>query len=240
MWWYAVSIGYIVSCWRALPKSTSVFWLIQSHLWHLSFLLPRCLFFCPGMWCLTYSFPSLLVCAAASLFFAWVVSVLVSVPCVIAGSTHELYTCLFKHVPMFRAYMYVVVEAKMTKIFAVYLQASDFLNQASEYAFECCRKQVGPCGICLSCSSFLQEFDVHIFCQLFSERGQYVLLLEFALSRTRSSRPTNAMQSEILHYHVGNLLLNPACTCGWFSSIVFSSFFFSTFMSTFDNRHISV
>ena len=33
------------------------------------------------------------VCAAASLFFAWVVSVHVSVPYVIAGSTHELQAC---------------------------------------------------------------------------------------------------------------------------------------------------
>ena len=33
---------------------------------------------------------SFFVCAAASLFFAWVVSVHVSAPYVIAGSTHEL------------------------------------------------------------------------------------------------------------------------------------------------------
>ena len=36
-----------------------------------------------------------LVCAAASLFFDWVVSAHV-----IAGSMHELYTCLFKHIPI--------------------------------------------------------------------------------------------------------------------------------------------
>ena len=39
---------------------------------------------------------SILVCAATSLFFACFVSVLVSAPYVIAGSTHELYTCLFR------------------------------------------------------------------------------------------------------------------------------------------------
>ena len=39
---------------------------------------------------------SILVCAAASLFCACLVSVQVSAPCVIAGSTHELYTCLFR------------------------------------------------------------------------------------------------------------------------------------------------
>ena len=38
---------------------------------------------------------SILVCAAASLFCACLVSVHVSAPYVIAGSTQELYTCLF-------------------------------------------------------------------------------------------------------------------------------------------------
>ena len=38
---------------------------------------------------------SILVCAAASLFCACLVSVQVSAPYVIAGSTQELYTCLF-------------------------------------------------------------------------------------------------------------------------------------------------
>ena len=39
---------------------------------------------------------SILVCAAASLFCACSVSVQVSAPYVVAGSTHELYTCLFR------------------------------------------------------------------------------------------------------------------------------------------------
>ena len=39
---------------------------------------------------------SILVCAAASLSCACLVSVLVSAPYVIAGSTHELHTCLFR------------------------------------------------------------------------------------------------------------------------------------------------
>ena len=39
---------------------------------------------------------SILVCAAASLFCGCLVSVQVSAPYVIAGSTHELYTCLFR------------------------------------------------------------------------------------------------------------------------------------------------
>ena len=71
----------------------------------------------------------------------------------------------------------------MTKIFAVYFQTSGFPNQSLEYAFECCRKQLGRYGISLSYSSpyadrvafvvyvdchravgvdFLYEFDVHI------------------------------------------------------------------------------
>ena len=39
---------------------------------------------------------SILACAAASLFCACLVSVQVSAPYVIAGSTQELYTCLFR------------------------------------------------------------------------------------------------------------------------------------------------
>ena len=39
---------------------------------------------------------SILVCAATILFWACLVSVQVSAPYVIAGSTHELYTCLFR------------------------------------------------------------------------------------------------------------------------------------------------
>ena len=39
---------------------------------------------------------SILLCVAASLFCACLVSVQVSAPYVIAGSTHELYTCLFR------------------------------------------------------------------------------------------------------------------------------------------------
>ena len=39
---------------------------------------------------------SILICAAASLFCACLVSVQVSAPYATAGSTHELYTCLFR------------------------------------------------------------------------------------------------------------------------------------------------
>ena len=39
---------------------------------------------------------SILVCAVASLFCSCLVSVQVSAPYVIAGRTHELYTCLFR------------------------------------------------------------------------------------------------------------------------------------------------
>ena len=44
---------------------------------------------------------------------------------------------------------YVVGEAKMTKIFAIYLQASGFPSQSSEYPFECCREQLGRYAICM-------------------------------------------------------------------------------------------
>ena len=39
---------------------------------------------------------SILVCAASNLFCACLASVQVSIPYVISGSTHELYTCLFR------------------------------------------------------------------------------------------------------------------------------------------------
>ena len=39
---------------------------------------------------------SILICAAASLFCACLVNVQVYAPYVIAGSTQELYTCLFR------------------------------------------------------------------------------------------------------------------------------------------------
>ena len=56
-----------------MPRPTSVFWLVQSRLWPWSFLLPRYLFFCPSMWCLTYSFPSLFVrLLGCSLLGYWV------------------------------------------------------------------------------------------------------------------------------------------------------------------------
>ena len=51
------------------------------------------------------------------------------------------------------AYEYVVDETKMTKIFAVYIQASGFPSQSSEYALECCREQLGRYGISLSYST---------------------------------------------------------------------------------------
>ena len=43
---------------------------------------------------------SIFICAAARLFFPWVVSAHGSASYVIAGSMHELSICLFKHVPM--------------------------------------------------------------------------------------------------------------------------------------------
>ena len=38
----------------------------------------------------------------------------------------------------------------MTKIFAVYLQASGFPSQLSEYVFECCQEHLGQHGISMS------------------------------------------------------------------------------------------
>ena len=92
----------------------------------------------------------------------------------------------------------------MTKIFAVYLQATGFPNQSSEYAFGCCREQLGRYGfshdvglvalfVQVDCHrvvgvDFLQEFDVHIFYPLFLERGQNYFALSQTLSRSRRMR----------------------------------------------------
>ena len=48
----------------------------------------------------------ILVCAAASLFCACLVSVHVSAPYVIAGSTQELYTCLFRQMACSLSFLY--------------------------------------------------------------------------------------------------------------------------------------
>ena len=46
--------------------------------------------FCPGLYVI-FNIPlSIFICAAVSLFFAWVMSAHVSAPYVIAGSTHAL------------------------------------------------------------------------------------------------------------------------------------------------------
>ena len=50
-----------------------------------------------------------------------------------------IYMCIYVYIYMWciRAYEYTVSEAKMTKIFAIYLQTSDFPSQSSEYIVEC-------------------------------------------------------------------------------------------------------
>ena len=61
------------------------------------------------------------------------------------------------------AYEYAVGEAKMTKIFAVYLQVSGFTSQSSEYAFESGREQLGRYGISLSyCSPGVDLVDFFV------------------------------------------------------------------------------
>ena len=49
----------------------------------------------------------------------------------------------------------------MTKLFAVYFQASGFPSQSSEYAFECCHEQLGRYGI--SVSYFSPGVDLVVF-----------------------------------------------------------------------------
>ena len=148
----------------------------------------------------------------------------------------------------------VVGEATMTIIFAVYLQASGFLILSSEYAFECCGKQLGRCDISLSYSSpdvdfvdshraigvdFLQEFDVHIFYPLSLKRGQYCISLHWVegfLVVDECDAEWDIIFSALLLQLVCDVDLVCrwvfACSHGWFSSNIFSSLFVSTFVST--------
>ena len=88
-WWHGTCIGRIWGGWYALPRTISLF----SHCWLYLRLVsspwPRCWSFYLCMWCWAYFFP------------CWSVRPQdYSTPFVIAGSTQELYTCLFK--PMAR------------------------------------------------------------------------------------------------------------------------------------------
>ena len=89
-WWYAVSIGHLISCWRSLPMQvhfrlltcsitsvTLVFSLTQLFVFLFRYVMFNILL-------------SIFVCTVDSLFFAWLVSAHVSAPYVIARSMHEL------------------------------------------------------------------------------------------------------------------------------------------------------
>ena len=82
-----MSSHYLVFYWSALSRSTSVFRFDESHQWPSSFLLARCFFL--SLYVTFYIFLSSCVCAAASSFFAWLVSV--------HGSAPLLHWMLAKH-----------------------------------------------------------------------------------------------------------------------------------------------
>ena len=65
---------------------------------------------------------SILVCAAASLFCACLVSVQVSAPYVIAGNTQELYTCLFRQM----ARLLLKMSRCLARFFVVSLYPGSF------------------------------------------------------------------------------------------------------------------
>ena len=84
MWWYAVSIGYLVSC--CVCPAQIHFRLRICSITSVTFVFSLTQIFVPDVMfdiLLSISF-----FAAARLFFAWVVSAHVSTPYVIAGSTH--------------------------------------------------------------------------------------------------------------------------------------------------------
>ena len=131
-----------------------------------------------------------LVCAAASLFCACLVSVQVSAPYVIAGSTQELYTCLFRQMARLllkisRCLAYAAQPAMIHRcIFVMVL----FL---SSVAVNSLGTMVSPVlllswswlshSLCadvlsLSCPYYVfQGFYVHIFYSLFLQWCQYCL-----------------------------------------------------------------
>ena len=58
-------------CWRALPRSTYVFWLVQSHLWPVSFLFPYICFYVLSWYAIfkdTFSIAFSLLCRVVPLF----------------------------------------------------------------------------------------------------------------------------------------------------------------------------
>ena len=75
-----MSINYLVFYWPALPRSTSIFSLVLSCLWALFFSYPDVCFSVRMRDILLF----ILACVAANLFFAWLVSVHVSVHYAIA------------------------------------------------------------------------------------------------------------------------------------------------------------
>ena len=87
------SIGRLWGCWYAMPGPFHLSVLIISMTFALS--LTQMLVFLSLNVMLSIHL-SILVCAAASLFCACLASVQVSAPYVIAGSTKEVYTCLFR------------------------------------------------------------------------------------------------------------------------------------------------
>ena len=89
----ACRLQMTLSC-AVLCHIVSLQYLSRSSLHRLAGL-PCRIFFSYGLQVVSILL-SILVCAAASLFCACLVSVQVSVPYVIAGSTQELYTSLFR------------------------------------------------------------------------------------------------------------------------------------------------
>ena len=74
------------------------------------------------------------------------------------------------------AYEYVVNDAKMITMFAVYLQASGFSSQSSEHGSSPDVDIVSlfsKVGCHRAGVYFLQQFEVHHVYPLFLQRGQY-------------------------------------------------------------------
>ena len=93
-WWHARSIGRLWGGWYALPRIISFFSVLIVYMTIVLSLTQMLVFL--SLYVMLSILLSILVSATASLFCACLVSVQVSAPYAIAGSTQELYTCLFR------------------------------------------------------------------------------------------------------------------------------------------------
>ena len=151
------------------------------------------------------------------------------------------------------AYEYDVVEVKMSKMFAIYRHTSGFPSKSSEYAFQCCRKQLWRYGNSLLCSTpGVDLFTYFIPCSwsevitAWAALGRRIYIYIYIYM-------SNAEWDMLFSVILLQVVYDVCVFCHWvpasesslslwlFSSSVFFSLFVTTFVSTFymfDSRFI--